>query len=67
MRPVSHNLASVTVLADDCMTADGLATTLSVLGAEEGVAFAKQHQLDTLFMTRDDSGKFAVATTVSLI
>ncbi len=63
MRPVTHNLASVTVLADDCMTADAIATTLSVLGAEEGVAFAKQHHLDTLFMTRDDSGKFALATT----
>ena len=63
MRPVTHNLASVTVLADDCMTADAMATTLSVLGAEEGVAFAKQHHLDTLFMTRDANGKFSLATT----
>lgn len=63
MRPITHNLASVTVLADDCMTADATATTLSVMGADEGVAFAKQHQLDTLFMTRDADGKFTVATT----
>ncbi len=63
MRPVTHELASVTVLADDCMTADALATILSVLGPVEGLAFAKRQGLDTLFMTRTAEDKFSLATT----
>ncbi|MFZ9886573.1 MAG: FAD:protein FMN transferase, partial [Myxococcota bacterium] len=34
--PVEHDLVSVSVLAADCATADGLATALSVLGEERG-------------------------------
>ncbi|MGV3483511.1 MAG: FAD:protein FMN transferase [Planctomycetaceae bacterium] len=56
MKPVTHALASVTVLADDCMTADALATTLSVLGDEQGLEFARRQGLDTLMMVRKDDG-----------
>ncbi|MCP4092627.1 MAG: FAD:protein FMN transferase [Planctomycetes bacterium] len=35
--PVKHDLASVTVLAPNCMLADALATTCMVLGPEEGM------------------------------
>jgi len=35
--PVLHDLASVTVLAPNCMLADALATTCMVLGAEDGL------------------------------
>jgi thiamine biosynthesis lipoprotein len=55
-RPVTHRLASVTVLADDCMTADALATTLSVLGDQEGHEWSKQFGLDALFMVRGEDG-----------
>jgi thiamine biosynthesis lipoprotein len=44
-RPVQHTLASASVLADDCTTADALATTIMVLGPERGLAFANDHHL----------------------
>ena len=37
--PVQHNLGGVSVVADNCMTADALSTTLFVLGAEAGLRF----------------------------
>jgi len=51
--PVAHDLVSVTVLAEDCMTADGWATALTVLGAEEALALAEQHGLAVYLMRRD--------------
>ena len=36
--PVTHELASVTVIDKSCARADGLATALAVLGPEEGIA-----------------------------
>jgi len=41
-RPATSPLASVTVLAPDTATADGLATALFVMGSEEGVVFVNQ-------------------------
>lgn len=35
-KPVTHQIASVSVVADDCMTADALATAVNVLGYERG-------------------------------
>tara|TARA_R100000005_G_scaffold96455_1_gene83513 strand:+ start:5372 stop:6442 length:1071 start_codon:yes stop_codon:yes gene_type:complete len=51
--PVAHDLVSVTVLAEDCMTADGWATALTVLGAEEALALAEEHGLAVYLMRRD--------------
>jgi len=55
-RPVRHNLASVSVLADDCMTADAWATALNVLGPVEAEILANELGLDSLLMVRSDSG-----------
>jgi len=52
-RPVQHELASVTVLADDCMTADAWATALSVLGPEPGLTLAREQGLAALFVLRE--------------
>ncbi|MFW5724231.1 MAG: FAD:protein FMN transferase [Halochromatium sp.] len=49
-RPVDHRLASVTVLADDCMQADAWATALLVLGPERGLELAEQLGLAALFI-----------------
>ncbi len=36
-KPISNDLCSVTVIADNCTQADALATAISVMGAEEGL------------------------------
>ncbi|MCC7253586.1 FAD:protein FMN transferase [Hyphomicrobium sp.] len=48
--PVTHDLVSVTVAAEDCMTADAAATALTVLGPERGPAFAAEHRLAARFV-----------------
>ena len=55
-RPVEHQLASVTVVADDCMTADGWATALMVLGPDEAYNSAVQQGLAALFIIREEEG-----------
>jgi len=40
--PVRNKPVSVTVLAPDCATADGLATALTVMGAEDGLALVER-------------------------
>jgi len=51
--PVSHSLASVTVVADSAMIADGWATALMVLGPDEGMKIAEQLGLASFFIVRD--------------
>ena len=48
--PVSHDLCSVTVLHPECMVADAMATALFVMGEQEGIRYADQHQLAALFV-----------------
>lgn len=36
-RPVSHSMLSATIIAEDCMTADALATACMVLGLEDAI------------------------------
>lgn len=52
-KPVTHNLASVTVIHSSAMTADAMATALLVLGYESGFQLAVKEQLATLFIIRD--------------
>ncbi|HNV84652.1 MAG TPA: FAD:protein FMN transferase [Arenimonas sp.] len=54
--PVTHALASVTVITDDCITADSTAAALSILGPDEGYAYAVQHNIAALFLVRTDDG-----------
>ncbi|MBX3438354.1 MAG: FAD:protein FMN transferase, partial [Planctomycetaceae bacterium] len=49
-RPASHDLASVSVIAADCMTADAWATALMVLGPDEGLSLAESNQVEALFL-----------------
>lgn len=51
-RPVAHDLASVTVLRPTCMEADALATALTVMGPEQGFAYAQRHGIAALFIRR---------------
>lgn len=54
--PISHRLASVSVITDDCMTADAMATALNVMGEERGYAFAVQHDIAAYFIYRAENG-----------
>ena len=54
--PVTHALASVTVVHADTMWADGYATLIDVLGPDAGLAFAEAKDLAVLLIVRTDSG-----------
>lgn len=62
-RPVEHTLASVTVIADNSMQADGWATAFMVLGLEQGLAIAEHLKLSVLFISRTDKSFTDHATT----
>ena len=60
--PISHRLASVTVIDPSALHADGLGTVLLVLGPERGLAFAEERKIAAFFVMRDGEG---FATQVS--
>ena len=62
-RPVGHRLASVSVIADRCVVADGLATALEVLGPDEGHALAVERGWAALFLSRGQDGAIAERAT----
>lgn len=43
--PVIHNIASITVLADSAMEADGLATAFMAMGEDKAIALATKHNI----------------------
>lgn len=57
-RPVRRMAGSVTVIAEDCLKADGLATALYVLGPDEGIAWLGLNfpEADALFILRRPDG-----------
>ena len=55
-RPVTHGLASVTVLHPSAMLADAWATGLLVLGPERGFEMAQKNGLDAYFIIRAENG-----------
>lgn len=54
--PITHNLVSVTVVHPSSMTADGLATALSVMGKEKALTLAEKHGLAVLMITKEKQG-----------
>jgi thiamine biosynthesis lipoprotein len=57
-RPVLNDIASVTVVASDGIHADPMATALSILGVEDGMRYASEHDLAVLFIVRNAAGTF---------
>lgn len=55
-KPIRHNLASVTVIADDCMTADALATAFNVMGFEQAKELATRENIAAYFIVRGEDG-----------
>lgn len=55
-KPITHQLASITILHDSAMMADGLATAVMVLGEEKGRAFIAENTLKAYMITRNKEG-----------
>ena len=62
--PVQHSLLSATVIADNCMRADALATAFMVLGVDSAMAYCQRHpEVEGYFIVAADSGRHAVYST----
>lgn len=55
-RPINNRVVSVTVLDKSCMTADGLATGLMVLGEVKGIEIAEQNNIPVFMIVKTDDG-----------
>jgi len=58
--PITHNLLSISVLADDCMTADAYATAFLVMGLEMAIPLAKAKGMEIYGISAGKDGAFVV-------
>ena len=63
--PIRHGLASVTVVAGDCVHADAMATALIVLGPTRGRALAEATDVAAQFIERGPQGRFTDSMTTA--
>ena len=61
-RPITHHLASVTVIHDSCMVADAMATAIDVLGPQKGYDLAQKEEL-AVFLIVKKGNKFVEKMT----
>lgn len=65
--PAKNRLLSATILADDCATADGIATACMVMGKEGAIDFIGKHpEFSAYFVFSDDEGKYVTWISESL-
>ena len=58
-RPLTNEVASVSVIANSCMLADGMATALMVMGPKEGLIWVnKKPSVEALFVLRGRDGSY---------
>ena len=57
-QPISHNLASISVVAENATLADGLSTGLFVLGETEALKLAEQENLAVFLIIRTPQGGY---------
>lgn len=56
--PIEHSVLSATVIADDCMSADGYATSFMVMGEEKAKEFLLSHpDLDAFLILSSEDGE----------
>jgi thiamine biosynthesis lipoprotein len=55
-KPINNHVASVTVLAKDCMTADAWATAFSIMDQESSLALANKEKLPILLIVKTKNG-----------
>lgn len=67
--PAGHDVASVSVLAPDALTADALATALLVLGPDEGLRLLRRGfpGIEALFILHSPDGGFEEAATRAFV
>ncbi|MEA3287277.1 MAG: FAD:protein FMN transferase [Candidatus Marinimicrobia bacterium] len=57
--PINHNLAAVTVIHQSCLVADGLSTSVMVMGSEAGLSWLEDFpDAEGLLITREKDGSF---------
>jgi len=61
--PIANDVASSTVLHASCMAADALSTTITVLGAQAGLAFAEERGLAARLLLRRVHGLEEITTS----
>jgi FAD:protein FMN transferase len=61
-KPITHKLASITVICKKCMDADAYATAIDVLGPEKGYEFAVKHKLPIFMLVKTADGFKEVMT-----
>lgn len=61
--PITHNLLSISVIADDCMTADAYATAFLVLGLEKAKTMAAQQGLELYAISATSKGELQLFHT----
>jgi len=61
-RPITHKLASVTVITEAAAYADALATAINVMGPQRGLLFAQQQQLAVYLIIKTEQGFEATFT-----
>ena len=65
LNPISHNVASISVIASSVMEADAWATALNVLGEEEAFRLAEEHNLAIYMLLREEDGQFRPRTNAA--
>lgn len=65
--PAKNQLLSATILADECATADGIATACMVMGKDKSIEFLSMHpEFDAFLVFSDEKGSFQTWTTEKL-
>ena len=65
--PARNQLLSATIIADECATADGIATACMVIGKEKAIEFLGFHpEFDAFLVYSDDSGNYQTWSTENL-
>ncbi len=68
--PVPQEVLSITIIAENCMLADGIATVMSVMSLAECKTFLKDHpefEALILYKTKDGIGEFMTSAMQKLI
>ena len=65
-KPADNAVVAVSIVHSSAMWADAYATTLMVLGAEQGLAFAEARQIPALVLTKSPTGEVVERYTAAL-